>query len=78
VLSGIDARKAGLVIKAQVQRDGQWITPAAKDLVPGDVIRLRLGDIVPADARLLEGDEVSVDQLAWTVESLPVWKHPHA
>ena len=44
---------------------------AAKDLVPGDAIRLRLGDIVPADARLLDGDEVSVDQSALTGESLP-------
>ncbi len=43
----------------------------ARELVPGDVIRLRLGDIVPADARLLDGDEVSVDQSALTGESLP-------
>ena len=40
--------------------------------MPGDVIRLRLGDIVPADARLLEGDPVEVDQSALTGESLPV------
>ena len=40
----------------RVQRDGKWTTPPARELVPGDVIRLRLGDIVPADARLLEGD----------------------
>ncbi len=39
--------------------------------MPGDAIRLRLGDIVPADARLLDGDEVSVDQSALTGESLP-------
>jgi H+-transporting ATPase len=54
-----------------VKRDGKWITPPARELVPGDVIRLRLGDIVPADARLLDGDEVSVDQSALTGESLP-------
>src|SRR6202044_2594777 len=52
-------------------RDGKWITPAARDLVPGDVIRVRMGDIVPADARLLEGDPVEVDQSALTGESLP-------
>jgi len=52
----IDALKAELAIKARVLRDGQWINPPARELVPGDVIRLRLGDIVPADARLLEGD----------------------
>jgi H+-transporting ATPase len=74
--NAIDALKARLAIKARVKRDGKWITPAAKDLVPGDVIRLRLGDIVPADARLLDGDEVSVDQSALTGESLPASKKP--
>ena len=54
----IDALKAELAIKARVLRDGQWVNPPARELVPGDVIRLRLGDIVPADARLLEGDPV--------------------
>ncbi len=72
--SAIDALKARLAIKARVKRDGKWVTPPAKELVPGDVIRLRLGDIVPADARLLEGDEVSVDQSALTGESLPATK----
>jgi H+-transporting ATPase len=67
----IDALKAKLAIKARVLRDGKWSAPAAKVLVPGDVIRLRLGDIVPADARLLDGDELSVDQSALTGESLP-------
>ena len=51
-------------------------TPPARELVPGDAIRLRLGDIVPADARLLEGDEVSVDQSALTGESLPKTSKP--
>jgi H+-transporting ATPase len=67
----IAALKAKLAIKARVIRDGKWINPAARELVPGDVIRLRLGDVVPADARLLSGDEVSVDQSALTGESLP-------
>jgi H+-transporting ATPase len=69
--NAIDALKAKLAIKARVKRDGEWITPASRDLVPGDVIRLRLGDIVPADARLLDGDEIEVDQSALTGESLP-------
>jgi H+-transporting ATPase len=69
--NAIDALKAKLAINARVRRDGQWVTPAARELVPGDVIRLRLGDIVPADARLLEGDEIEVDQSALTGESLP-------
>ena len=70
--NAIEALKAKLAIKARVKRDGKWITPAASELVPGDVIRLRLGDIVPADARLLDGDPVEVDQSALTGESLPV------
>jgi len=69
--NAIEALKARLAIKSRVKRDGKWVTPPAKELVPGDVIRLRLGDIVPADARLLEGDEISVDQSALTGESLP-------
>src|SRR5580658_10732675 len=69
--NAIAALKAKLAVKARVIRDGKWINPPARELVPGDVIRLRLGDIVPADARLLAGDEVEVDQSALTGESLP-------
>ena len=69
--NAIAALKAKLAVKARVKRDGKWITPAARELVPGDVIRVRLGDIVPADARLLEGDPIEVDQSALTGESLP-------
>ena len=67
----IAALKAELAIKARVKRDGEWVTPPSRELVPGDVIRLRLGDIVPADARLLDGDPIEVDQSALTGESLP-------
>jgi len=67
----IAALKAKLAINARVKRDGKWINPPARELVPGDVIRVRLGDIVPADARLLDGDAVEVDQSALTGESLP-------
>ncbi|MEJ2347514.1 MAG: HAD-IC family P-type ATPase, partial [Gammaproteobacteria bacterium] len=74
--NAIAALKAKLAIKARVKRDGKWMTPAARELVPGDVIRVRLGDIVPADARLLEGDEIEVDQSALTGESLPVTRKP--
>ncbi|MCB0562758.1 MAG: plasma-membrane proton-efflux P-type ATPase [Phaeodactylibacter sp.] len=69
--NAIAALKAKLAVKARVKRDGKWATPAARELVPGDIIRLRLGDIVPADARLLEGGPVEVDQSALTGESLP-------
>jgi H+-transporting ATPase len=74
--NAIEALKAQLAVKARVLRDGKWLNPPAKELVPGDVIRMRLGDIVPADARLLSGDPVEVDQSALTGESLPVEKKP--
>jgi H+-transporting ATPase len=74
--NAIAALKSKLAIKARVKRDGKWITPEARELVPGDVIRIRLGDIVPADARLLEGDPVEVDQSALTGESLPAMRKP--
>jgi H+-transporting ATPase len=74
--NAIAALKARLAIKAKVKRDGKWEDPKASELVPGDVIRLRLGDIVPADARLLDGDPIQVDQSALTGESLPVTAKP--
>ncbi|NOY13791.1 MAG: plasma-membrane proton-efflux P-type ATPase [Deltaproteobacteria bacterium] len=74
--NAIAALQAKLAIKARVKRDGKWFSPAARELVPGDIIRLRLGDIVPADARLLDGDPVEVDQSALTGESLPAERKP--
>jgi H+-transporting ATPase len=68
----IAALKARLALQARVRRDARWTNIAARELVPGDVIRVRLGDIVPADARILEGDPLQVDQSALTGESLPV------
>jgi H+-transporting ATPase len=70
--NAIAALKKKLASTAKVKRDGKWIDPPAREVVKGDVIRLRLGDIVPADARLLEGDSIQVDQSALTGESLPV------
>ena len=69
--NAIAALKAKLATNSRVKRDGKWVTPPARELVPGDVIRMRLGDIIPADARLYAGDEISVDQSALTGESLP-------
>jgi H+-transporting ATPase len=74
--NAIAALKAKLAINARVKRDGKWITPPARELVPGDAIRLRLGDIVPADARLLAGDPIQVDESALTGESLPATRKP--
>lgn len=72
--NAIAALKANLALKARVRRNGHWKDAPARELVPGDLIRLRLGDIVPADAELVEGDPAEVDQSALTGESLPVEK----
>jgi H+-transporting ATPase len=74
--NAIAALKAKLAVQSRVRRDGAWKSAPARDLVPGDLIRVRLGDIVPADARLLDGDAIEVDQSALTGESLPVTRHP--
>ncbi len=70
--NAIAALKAHLAPQARVLRDGAWTTIPARELVPGDVIRLRIGDIVPADSRLLEDSPLELDQSALTGESLPV------
>ncbi|XP_027192870.1 ATPase 8, plasma membrane-type-like isoform X2 [Cicer arietinum] len=70
------ALMAGLAPKTKVLRDGKWSEQEAAILVPGDLISIKLGDIVPADARLLEGDALKIDQSALTGESLPVTKNP--
>jgi H+-transporting ATPase len=50
----------------QVLRDGRWVEEDASILVPGDIISVKLGDIIPADARLLEGDPLKIDQVNLT------------
>eukprot|EP00246_Nothoceros_aenigmaticus_P007628 TRINITY_DN2157_c0_g2_i1.p1 TRINITY_DN2157_c0_g2~~TRINITY_DN2157_c0_g2_i1.p1 ORF type:complete len:962 (+),score=189.36 TRINITY_DN2157_c0_g2_i1:359-3244(+) len=70
------ALMARLAPKAKVLRDGKWDEHDASVLVPGDIISIKLGDIVAADARLLEGDPLKIDQSALTGESLPVTKKP--
>ncbi|KAL2517427.1 H(+)-ATPase 5 [Abeliophyllum distichum] len=70
------ALMAGLAPKTKLLRDGRWSEQDAAILVPGDIISIKLGDIIPADARLLEGDPLKVDQSALTGESLPVTKNP--
>ncbi|XP_054789933.1 plasma membrane ATPase 1-like [Prosopis cineraria] len=70
------ALMARLAPKAKVLRDGKWVEEDASILVPGDIISVKLGDIIPADARLLDGDPLKIDQSALTGESLPVTKGP--
>lgn len=70
--NAIEALKERLATSARVQRDGDWVTVPVREVVPGDVMRVRLGDVVPADARVLEGESLQVDQSALTGESLPV------
>ncbi|MBN2638355.1 MAG: plasma-membrane proton-efflux P-type ATPase [Bacteroidales bacterium] len=72
--NALSALKNQLAVNARAMRDGVWTEVDSKDLVPGDIIRIRLGDIIPADAKLLEGEYLSVDQAALTGESLPVNK----
>ncbi|AKV67718.1 MULTISPECIES: plasma-membrane proton-efflux P-type ATPase [Microcystis] len=68
----VAALKAQLALNADAKRDGKFVSVPARELVPGDVIRIKIGDVLPADARLLPGDPVKIDQAALTGESLPV------
>lgn len=68
----ITALKQQLAPMAHARRDGAWVTVPARDIVTGDVIRVRLGNIVPADARVLPGGSVELDRSMLTGESLPV------
>ena len=70
--NAIEALKAKLALKARVRRDNDWQTIPARELVPGDLVRVRIGEVVPADIRLLDQDPMQVDQAALTGESFPV------
>ena len=72
--NALDALKKGLAPKARVLRDGKWVSIDATDLVPGDVVNVTAGQIVPADILLIDGEYLTVDQSALTGESLPVSK----
>ncbi len=73
-LSAVAALKQRLALKSLALRDGAWQQLPARELVPGDIIKLRIGDIIPADAKLVDGEYLLVDQSAMTGESLPVSK----
>ncbi|KAG5644206.1 hypothetical protein DXG03_008869 [Asterophora parasitica] len=69
--NAVKALMESLAPKAKVKRDGTWSEIESADLVPGDMISFKIGDIVPADCRLTEAINVSIDQAALTGESLP-------
>ena len=70
----VELLKAKLAIKAKMLRDGKWVMKEAREIVPGDVIAVGLGDIVPADSKIISGG-LSIDQSALTGESLPAETH---
>src|ERR1035437_5766436 len=70
----IELLKKKLAIKAKIFRNKKWSEEDAKGIVNGDIISVKLGDIVPADAKIIS-DGLSVDQSALTGESLPVETH---
>src|SRR5438477_12282141 len=72
--NALDALKNSLALKARVLRSGKWEQVDAQTLVPGDIVRLYLGDVVPGDCKLIRGDYISIDQSALTGEPLPVMK----
>jgi H+-transporting ATPase len=73
--NAIELLKQRLAPEARVLRDGAWVTLPGRELVPGDIVQIRLGDIVPADVKLIEGEYLLVDESSLTGESLPVEKH---
>lgn len=73
-LNALKALRQRLANEAIVLREGRFRTVPTRDLVPGDVIKLRIGNIVPADVQLLQGDYLLIDQSALTGESLPASK----
>jgi H+-transporting ATPase len=73
--NAIQLLKQKLALNAKVQRDSKWVQLPAKELVPGDVVHVRLGDRIPADIKLVDGDYLMLDESALTGESLPIEKN---
>lgn len=72
--NAVELLKQKLALSARVLRDNQWVKIDSKKVVPGDVIRIRYGDIIPADVKLFGGGSLQIDESALTGESLPVEK----
>ncbi len=75
--SALAVLRQHLSVQGRVRRDGNWTGVPASDLVPGDAVHMRMGDLVPADVRLTEG-QIEMDQSALTGESAPVEGGPGA
>ena len=71
-LNALAALKDRLNYEVTVLRDGDYLRIPARELVPGDIVKLKIGDVIPADVQLIGGDYLSIDQSALTGESLPV------
>jgi Mg2+-importing ATPase len=71
-----DALKASVALTAEVRRDGAFQTISAEEVVPGDVFRARTGDIIPADALVIEASSFTANEAALTGEPYPVEKRP--
>lgn len=69
--NAVKALMDSLAPKAKVKREGKWFEIESSELVPGDMVSFKIGDVVPADCRLTEAINVSIDQAALTGESLP-------
>jgi plasma-membrane proton-efflux P-type ATPase len=74
--AAVETLRTRLKVNARVLRDGVWSVLPARNLVPGDIIRIRSGDFVPADAKILDGN-LGVDQSSLTGESAEVGKAPN-
>ena len=72
--NAIEVLKSHLALKSRVLRDGKWAMNPAKELGPGDIIRIRLAEIIPADIKLTGPGSVLLDESSLTGESLPVDK----
>ena len=78
--TAVERLREGVALTATTLRDGAWIEVPRREIVPGDVIRLTAGDLVPADAQLSEARDLHVQEAALTGESMPAEKEvagPH-
>lgn len=76
--SALASLRTMLSTHAEALREGEWSKIDADDLVPGDIVRVRAGDRVPADVRVLDATNLRIEESALTGESVPAEKHPGA